>query len=274
MKKSLQVLLLVLIASFCWSASASAVVETRYTDSLYAFGEIPNLAAIKGAPDGLYAQIPSKSALYVLQAYYSYGGGNKRIHTLQDGATVDFYGQPIGTDPNSYLIVTFFKTLPDGTILYQSPDGTILYQSTPQKVSGTKTTLTLDSDYTLIEIASVLDENNGSIGYQLDAIAVTQNWLDVSVRSRQELSGGVIASYPNPFITTEAPAFELDVPDAGNVELLVLDITGREASRISLGYLNAGKYTERLPISTSGTYIAQLVVDGRRVGRTLKITGR
>jgi sugar lactone lactonase YvrE len=69
-------------------------------------------------------------------------------------------------------------------------------------------------------------------------------------------------NYPNPF--NPSTQIEYDLPNAGEVSLIVYDILGREITTLANGFHEAGIYTARWDASAqaSGVYIARVKVSG------------
>ena len=94
----------------------------------------------------------------------------------------------------------------------------------------------------------------------------TENPFKTSTPSAaREPVARLLPNRPNPFNPRTELRFELT--HAAGCEIALFDLRGRSLRRIELGTKRAGQHTMTLDASglASGTYLVQLVVDGRPV---------
>ncbi len=133
-------------------------------------------------------------------------------------------------------------------------------------------------DYEYIELSLTVNPNVGTVGksYFFDAIAIVEDTSRPSSsvpRTGSALSNsGLRSNYPNPFEAMTTVNYTIE--QGGSIELAVVDLTGTEHTRISLGYQNEGAHEAELHFSDHGMYFARLYKDGVPYGNVLKIVSK
>ncbi|WP_066829322.1 T9SS type A sorting domain-containing protein [Rufibacter ruber] len=87
-----------------------------------------------------------------------------------------------------------------------------------------------------------------------------------NVEDPNPLQTGLGLSYPNPYVQGTTVTIPFQLESAAQVQLQVFDMTGRKVASLVNGSLQAGKHlvTWRGSGLASGTYLYQLMVDGKR----------
>ncbi|MEK9137393.1 MAG: T9SS type A sorting domain-containing protein, partial [Bacteroidota bacterium] len=90
----------------------------------------------------------------------------------------------------------------------------------------------------------------------IDSLVIT----DVAEQGMQPVRFELAQNYPNPFNPTTEIRF--DLPDAGNISLVVYDVLGREVAELASGYREAGYHsaTWNASAQASGVYFARFTV--------------
>ena len=106
-----------------------------------------------------------------------------------------------------------------------------------------------------------------------EEVAGSYNWVtalggelpdDLAVDDNQPEAFATLSNFPNPF--NPSTTIEFSLPDAGNAELVIYDITGRKVRELVDGFYNAGSHSIQWnaiddagnPVS-SGVYMSQLI---------------
>ena len=133
-------------------------------------------------------------------------------------------------------------------------------------------------EYEFIELSLTVNPNIGTIGksYFFDAIAIVEDSSRAVVngsRTGPPLSkAGLRSNYPNPFEAMTTVNYTVE--QGGVMELAVIDLTGTEHARMSLGYQSEGAHEAELQVNDHGMYFVRLFKDGAPYGNVLKIVSK
>jgi hypothetical protein len=172
-----------------------------------------------------------------------FGGGTVTYCNVQNGfaGTGNISSDPLFADSN-YILQT-------GSPCVDAGDSNIIYNDPPDPNNP---------QLALYPSRGGLRNDMGAYGGPLRRI-LTNGLIGISnIGSEIPKTFALYQNYPNPF--NPSTIIKFDIITAGNVELLVYDITGREILRLIEGYRTAGSYSVVLAVNelSSGVYFYKL----------------
>ncbi|MCH8496393.1 MAG: T9SS type A sorting domain-containing protein, partial [Balneolales bacterium] len=122
------------------------------------------------------------------------------------------------------------------------------------------------------EILLDLESNQSCFTLELNAFP-GESPTGTSQSEQSELPAEVVLhqNFPNPFNPSTVISF--DIPEQSHVELTVFTVLGQRVITLQQGYLSAGSHTLQFDAArlSSGVYVIQLNVDGRRFSRSMTL---
>ena len=223
-----------------------------------------------------------------------FGTNNTRVYKSTNfGASYSFAATTGLVNSYSVYFTTATRGLAGGTTIVKSTDGGVTYTGVgmPPGAGNINGIDGKDNDFWYIRGTGIYRSTNGGDNWaQVHTVTGTGNHIDFTevggclVGWAVTSTGGVSKmrvtpvgignnnneivssyrleqNYPNPFNPVTSITFEL--PAAGNVEIKVFDILGREAATIFSGFKPAGSYTIDFDASnlTSGVYFYKMTTD-------------
>ncbi len=183
--------------------------------------------------------------------------------TQGEGTVIDFAGE--GNDPDGY--VTNFEwigALPE-TLSGMDSHTSVFTSTNPSFAINADS---LEEGYYSVAF-SVRDNDGNWSAPQMDSLQIVPSLVigEDGADRPEELS--LLDLYPNPFNSTVAVKYTLE--EAGNVELSVLDMNGREMERLVDRYQAVGSYSigwEATRETSSGIYLIRLTSSGRTISES------
>lgn len=239
--------------------------DSAYTDKVLALG-VPDTINLKGKPDGRVATFTatSGSEAYI---YFRPGPETSKTFPIKPKATIVIYGKkdPSVHPDSSGIFVSFIRESP-------------FIQSTPPiRVTTDTTVITVpDTMFTYMMMTPIHQPVAGDIEsfkrYYVDAILLVQQFDPLSVRVSDE--GRITSVYPNPFTVSRGAMLSFVTEKYADLSLVVMDLAGREVSRVDIGPRPAGQQYTEIKVPNEGVFIGQLFIDGVPAGKPYKLNAQ
>lgn len=261
LRRILPILLLICVAST--SAFAQQISpDSAYTDKVVTISPMSDLQSMYGPPNKTFATFDESDEVYV---YFRPGPETNRTYPIKPGAKLVIYGRKDATiNPDSSgLYVKFVnETLGLTSEIFTAKDSVNVI-TVPDALF----------DYVVLStVHNVGSEIFAFTRYYVDAVLLNQTFDPLSVRRSDE--GKILSAYPNPFTVSRGTSVNFTTKKYADVSLIVMDIAGREVTRVDVGPRPAGEQSIELTVPNEGIFMAQLMIDGVPAGKMIKLTSQ
>ena len=251
--------------SLALTSSVSAQLispDSAYTDKVITISPIPDLASMYGAPNGTVATFDEADEVYV---YFRPGPEVSRTYPIKPGAKLVVYGKKDGSinADSSGLYVKFINettgitsqlfTIRDSVNIITVPDAQFDY-------------------VVLTTVNNVGSEIFAFTRFYVDAVLLVQSFDPLSVRRSDD--GKITSAYPNPFTVDRGTSVQFTTTKYADISLIVMDIAGREVTKVDVGPRPAGEQSIEVTVPNEGIFMTQLMVDGVPAGKMIKLTSQ
>jgi hypothetical protein len=260
-----RILPIFLLLSLALTSSASAQLispDSAYTDKVITISPMSDLASMYGAPNGTVATFDEADEVYV---YFRPGPEVSRTYPIKPGAKLVIYGKKDGSiNPDSSGIFVKFvnETLGITSEIIVAKDSVNVI-----------TVPNMQFDYVVLTtINTIGSEILAFERFYVDAVLLIQAFDPLSVR--QSNDGKITSAYPNPFTVDRGTSVQFTTTKYADISLIVMDITGREVTKVDVGPRPAGEQSIEVTVPNEGLFMAQLMVDGVPAGKMIKLTSQ